>query len=50
VLNMVDDAAREAQAREVAAIALGLTDRFDRVVLVRLSQASPLVGVVRRPA
>lgn len=50
VLNMVDDAEREAQAREAAAVALSLTDRFDRVVLVRLSQAAPLVGVVRRPA
>lgn len=50
VLNMVDDAAREAQAREAAAVALELTDRFDQVVLVRLAEPEPLVGVVRRPA
>jgi hypothetical protein len=50
VINMVDDAVREAQAREAAEVALGLTDRFDRVVLVRLSQANPLVGVVQRSA
>jgi hypothetical protein len=49
VINMVDDAAREAQAREAAAIALRLTDRFDRVVLACLARAEdPLVGVVRR--
>jgi len=50
VINMVDDAVRESQAREAAEVALGLTDRFDRVVLVRLSQADPLVDVVQRPA
>ena len=49
VINMVDDAAREAQAREAAAIALRLTDRFDRVVLACLARAEdPVVGVVRR--
>jgi probable selenium-dependent hydroxylase accessory protein YqeC len=50
VINMVDDALREAQAREAAEVALSLTDRFDRVVLVRLSQPDPLVGVVHRSA
>ena len=50
VLNMVDDAVRHAQAREAAEAALRLTDRFDRVVLVRLSHADPLVDVVQRPA
>ena len=49
VINMVDDAAREAQAREAAAMALELTDRFDLVVLVCLSgRDDPLVRVVRR--
>jgi len=49
VINMVDDAAREAQAREIAATALSLTDRFDRVVLLSLArEAQPVVAVVRR--
>jgi len=49
VINMVDDAAREAGAREAAAVALGLCGRFDRVVLVSLARsADPLVAVVRR--
>jgi hypothetical protein len=49
VINMVDDAAREAGAREAAEVALGLCDRFDRVVLVRLARSDdPLVAVVRR--
>ena len=49
VINMVDDATREAQAREIAATALALTDRFDRVVLLSLArEAQPVVAVVRR--
>lgn len=49
VINMVDDAAREAQAREVAAAALELCERIERVVLVSLVRsADPVVGVVRR--
>lgn len=49
VINMVDDAAREAQAREAAAVALDLCERIDRVVLVRLNRTDdPVVGVVRR--
>lgn len=49
VINMVDDAAREAQAREAAAVALDLCDRIDRVVLVSLARgAARVVGVVRR--
>jgi probable selenium-dependent hydroxylase accessory protein YqeC len=49
VINMVDDAAREAGAREAAKVALDLCDRFDRVVLVSLARsADPLVAVVRR--
>lgn len=49
VINMVDDARREAQAREAAAVALALCERIDRVVLVSLARAGdPLVGVVRR--
>jgi len=49
VINMVDDAAREAQAREAAAVALDLCERIDRVVLVCLARTDdPVVGVVRR--
>jgi probable selenium-dependent hydroxylase accessory protein YqeC len=49
VINMVDDAAREAQARDAALMALEFSDRFDRVVLVRLSHpGDPLVCIVRR--
>ncbi len=49
VINMVDDAAREAGAREAAEVALDLCDRFDRVVLVSLARSEdPLVAVVRR--
>jgi probable selenium-dependent hydroxylase accessory protein YqeC len=49
VINMVDDAAREAQAREIAETALSLTDRFDRVVLLSLARETPpIVAVVRR--
>jgi len=49
VINMVDDAAREAQAREVAAAALELCERIERVLLVSLARsADPIVGVVRR--
>lgn len=49
VINMVDDAARESQAREAAAVALEASNRFDRVVLVCLARPSePLVAVVRR--
>lgn len=50
VINMVDDAAREAQAREAAAHALELCPRIDRVVLACLARADdPVVAVVRRP-
>ena len=49
VINMVDDALREAQAREAAAVALDLCERIDRVVLVSLARTGdPVVGVVRR--
>jgi probable selenium-dependent hydroxylase accessory protein YqeC len=49
VINMVDDAGREAQAREAARVALDLTDRFDRVILVSLArEQDPLVAVVSR--
>lgn len=49
VINMVDDAAREAAAREAAEVALELCDGFDRVVLVCLARSdAPVVGVVRR--
>lgn len=49
VINMVDDAAREAAAREAAAVALDLSDRIDRVVLTCLArEGDPVVAVVRR--
>jgi probable selenium-dependent hydroxylase accessory protein YqeC len=49
VINMVDDAGREAQAREAASVALGMCDRLERVVLLSLARSGdPLVGVVRR--
>jgi len=49
LINMVDDATREAQAREAAQIALTLTDRYDRVVLACLRRADdPVVAVVER--
>jgi probable selenium-dependent hydroxylase accessory protein YqeC len=49
VINMVDDADREAQAREAAVVALDLCDRIDRIVLVCLARPEdPVVGVLRR--
>lgn len=49
LINMVDDDAREALARRAAEVALGLSDRFDRVILACLARADrPLVAVVRR--
>jgi hypothetical protein len=49
VINMVDDAAREAGAREAAEVALELCGSIDRVVLVSLARSDdPLVTVVRR--
>jgi len=49
VINMVDDAQREADAREAAAVALASNSRIDRVVLLCLARADdPVVGVVRR--
>jgi probable selenium-dependent hydroxylase accessory protein YqeC len=49
VINMVDDARREAGAREAAAVALAANSRIDRVVLTCLARGeAPLVAVVRR--
>ncbi len=49
VINMVDDAAREAGAREAAEVALDSCSRIDRVVLTCLARTGdPVVGVVRR--
>lgn len=51
LINMVDDDVREALARRAAEVALGLSDRFDRVILACLARADrPLVAVVRRSA
>lgn len=49
VINMVDDARREALAREAAAIALDLNPRIEQVVLTCLQRTDdPVVAVVRR--
>lgn len=48
VIHMVDDPAREAAARAVAAHALAGSHRFDRVVLTSAKQATYLVDVIRR--
>jgi hypothetical protein len=49
VINMVDDPERERLARETAEAALGLTSRFERVILARMQRREdPVVAVVRR--
>jgi len=49
VINMVDDAQREASAREAAAVALASNSCIDRVVLTCLARSeAPVVAVVRR--
>jgi probable selenium-dependent hydroxylase accessory protein YqeC len=48
VVNMVDDAARHAGAREVAERALAATERFDRVVLTSMIAPDPVVDVITR--
>lgn len=48
VLNMVEDAQRQRQAREVARRALQLSRRFDRVVLATMRATEPIVAVVER--
>jgi len=49
VINMVDDAAREALAREAAEAALALEPRLARVVLTRLKRPeAPVAAVVER--
>jgi probable selenium-dependent hydroxylase accessory protein YqeC len=48
VINMVDDAARRAAAREVAQLALAGSGRFERVVLTSMIAADPVVEVVSR--
>lgn len=49
VINMVDDARREALAREAAAVALDLNPGIEQVVLTCLQRADdPVVAVVRR--
>lgn len=46
VINMVDDEERESLAVEVAELALGRTDRFDRVVLTSTARPDRLVRVI----
>jgi probable selenium-dependent hydroxylase accessory protein YqeC len=49
VINMVDDAWREAAARAAAEVALDLCKRIERVALVCLARAGdPVVRIVRR--
>lgn len=48
LINGVDDADREAQARKTAERALELSERFDRVVLSCMTRLDPLIGVIRR--
>ena len=46
VINMVDDAEKLALASAAAEAALELTQRFDRVVLMRLNRPEPVVAVI----
>lgn len=49
VINQVDDAGREEQAREAARIAIENTNRFDRVILACMQRTDdPVVDVVTR--
>jgi len=48
IVNMVDDDALCALAREVAREALRLTGRFDRVVLAAMTAPDPIVEIVGR--
>jgi probable selenium-dependent hydroxylase accessory protein YqeC len=48
IVNMVDDDAQRALAREVAREALRLTRRFDRVALSAMTAEAPIVETVRR--
>jgi probable selenium-dependent hydroxylase accessory protein YqeC len=48
VINMVDDPARRRLATETAELALGLSARFERVVLTRLKDTDPVVAVIER--
>ena len=48
IVNMVDDDALRARAREVAREALGLTCRFDRVVLASMTAPDPIVAIIGR--
>ena len=48
LINMVDDADRQALAHEAATLALKLTDRFDQVVLGAMKKTNPVVAVVNR--
>jgi len=48
IVNMVDDAARRAGARDVAQRALAATDRFERVVLTSMIAPDPVVEVINR--
>ena len=48
IVNMVDDEAARAGARDVARQALAATDRFERVVLTSMIGADPVVEVIAR--
>jgi len=49
IINMVDDAARLAAAREAARFALAATTRFDRVVLAAMREARIVEVIFRQP-
>ncbi|MCI0400507.1 MAG: putative selenium-dependent hydroxylase accessory protein YqeC [Gammaproteobacteria bacterium] len=48
LINMVDDAKKEAIAEKAAEQALALSQRFDRVVLASMTSTQPLVRIVSR--
>ncbi|MFQ6023103.1 MAG: putative selenium-dependent hydroxylase accessory protein YqeC, partial [Acidiferrobacterales bacterium] len=48
LINMVETAEVKVLAFETAAEALGLTRRFDRIVLACMRSADPIIQVVRR--
>lgn len=48
VINMVDDEKRHALALEAAQVALDMTDRFDKVLLMRLKNTTEVLSVVHR--
>ncbi len=48
LINMVDYSEQETSAREVAQLALTMTDRFDYIVLAAMKEDQPIVDVISR--